>query len=82
MEISMFVKYVQTSGRKKYIQLPPKSKQLQFIISWVPNELGKRRFRHLTQHGHDFFEIQYQILATLVCLLPPKSQHFHGSFFR
>jgi hypothetical protein len=64
MEISMFVRYVQTSGRKKYIQSPPQSKRLQLIISWVLDEQEKRRFGHLTQHGHGFFEIQlYSVSA-------------------
>jgi hypothetical protein len=52
------------SGRKKYIQSLPKSKRIQLNVSWVLDELEKRRFRHLIQHRQNYFEIQYQILAT------------------
>jgi hypothetical protein len=44
--------------------LPLKSKRLQLVISWVPGELEKRRFLHLTQHGQGICEVQYQILTT------------------
>jgi hypothetical protein len=55
---------------------PPKSKQLQLLISWVLDELEKRRFQHLTQNGQDFFKLQYKILASSVSCRSRKSQYF------
>jgi hypothetical protein len=49
---------------QNYIQSPSKSWRLQLLISWVLDELEKRCFRHLTLNGQDFFNLQYQILAT------------------
>jgi hypothetical protein len=52
------------SGRKKYIQLPPKSKRHQLTISRVLDVLEKRHFWRLMQHGWGFFELQYHVLTS------------------
>jgi hypothetical protein len=71
------------SEHTKYIQLLPKSNQLQLITSWILDELEKHRFRHLTQHGQDFSRYNIKFQQLLVSLLwVPKVAHFHGAFFQ
>jgi hypothetical protein len=71
------------SEHKKYIQLLPKSNQLQLIISWILDELEKSRFWHLTQHGQDFsrYSIKYFFLTSGLSAAGPQSRNIFTAFF-